>query len=155
MYKKVLVPHAGSPAGDKALEHAAKIAKDNSAEITILHVVEDIPIPPLLTLNFEGQKLANDIRSARGELKMAMHETLDAKAKNLQKQGIAASVEVLHGDPYEEITRTIDDGSYDLTVMAKRKKLPGIRGILKLGSVSRKILEKVSCPILFIDGEEK
>jgi len=153
MYKKVLVPHAGSPAGDKALEHAAKIAKDNSSELTILHVVEDIPIPPLLAFNFEGQKLANDIKNARGELKMAMHETLDAKAKNLQKQGIAASVEVLHGSPDEEITRIIDGEGYDLVVMAKRKKLPGIRGILKLGSVSRKILEKVSCPILFIDGE--
>lgn len=138
-----------------AVEHAAKIAKDNSAELTILHVVEDIPLPPLLALNFEGHKLANDIKSARGELKMAMHKTLDAKAKNLQKQGIAASTTVLHGDPDEEIARIIDDESYDLVVMAKRKRLPGIKGILKLGSVSRKILEKVSCPILFIDGEAK
>lgn len=155
MYEKVLVPHAGSPAGDKALEHAAKIAKDNDAELTILHVVENIPIPPLLALNFEGQNLANDIRSARSELRAAMYKTLDAKAKNLQKQGIATSTKVLHGVPYEEIAGFIDNEGYDLVVMAKRRKLPGIKGILKLGSVSRKILEKTSCPILFIDGEEK
>lgn len=155
MYKKVLVPHAGSPADDKALEHVIKIAKGTIKELTILHVIEDIPMPPLLTLNFKEQKLVNDIKNARGELKISMHKMLDVKVKTFQEQGIAASVKVLHGNPDEEIIRIIDDESYDLVVMAKRKKLPGIKGILKLGSVSRKILEKVSCPVLFIDGEKK
>ena len=37
--------------------------------------------------------------------------------------------------------------------MAIRRKLPGIKAVLKLGSVSRKILEKVSIPILLVDLE--
>ena len=40
MYKKILVPHAGTPAGDKTLKHAVHIAKSDSSEILILHVVE-------------------------------------------------------------------------------------------------------------------
>ena len=33
MYKKILVPHAGTSAGDKALKHAVHIAKYDSSEI--------------------------------------------------------------------------------------------------------------------------
>ena len=155
MYKKILVPHAGSNAGDKALEHAAKIAKDNNARISILHVVENIPIPPSLTFSFERKELAKDLRQARSELKKEMHKKLDAKAKKLRKQGIPTSIKVIHGYPDEEITRIIESEKHDLIVMAKRKKLPGIKAVLKLGSVSRKVLEKISCPILLIDGEKK
>ena len=153
MYRKILVPHAGSNAGDRALEHAAGIAKDGNASISILHVVENIPIPPSLTFSFERKELAKDLRQATSEMKKEMHKRLEAKAKKLEGLGIAATVKVTHGYPDEEITRIIRSGRYDLVVMAKRKRLPGIKAVLKLGSVSRKILEKVSCPILFIDGE--
>ena len=40
MYRKILVPHGGTEAGDNAIEHAINIAKCNSSEIVILHVVE-------------------------------------------------------------------------------------------------------------------
>jgi len=43
----------------------------------------------------------------------------------------------------------------DLIVMAKRRKLKGIKRLMMLGSVSRKILEHVSCPVLMIDIEKK
>ena len=155
MYKKILVPHAGSPAGDKALEHAAKIAKDNKSAITILHVVENIPIPPSLTLSLERKEITRNLAQARSELKREMYAKLEIKAKKLRKQGIATSIKVLHGHPDEEITRIVDSEKYDLLVMAKRKKLPGIKAILKLGSISRKILEMISCPVLLIDGERK
>ena len=155
MYNKILIPHAGSAAGDKALQHAAKIAQDNKAKLTILHVVENIPIPPSLTFNFERKELAKELNHARSELKKEMFKRLDSKAKKLREQGIATSVKVIHGYPDEEIARVTEEDKYDLVVMAKRKKLPGIKAILKLGSISRKILEKVSCPVLLIDGEKK
>ena len=52
MYDNILVPHAGTNAGDKALDHAKEIAKKHGSNITILHIVENIPIPPSLTFNF-------------------------------------------------------------------------------------------------------
>jgi nucleotide-binding universal stress UspA family protein len=39
--------------------------------------------------------------------------------------------------------------------MAKRRKLKGIKGLLSLGSVSRKIVENTSCPVLMMDVEKK
>ena len=41
MYDTILVSHAGTPAGDKALSHAIHIAKSSSSEIMLLHVIED------------------------------------------------------------------------------------------------------------------
>jgi nucleotide-binding universal stress UspA family protein len=39
--------------------------------------------------------------------------------------------------------------------MAKRRKLKGIKGLLTMGSVSRKIIENTACPVLMIDIEKK
>lgn len=153
MYSSILVPHAGSSAGDKALAHAAKLAKDNHAKVTVLHVVESASVPLSLAY-LERKKIAETVARVEDELKKDMYEYLDAKVTELRKQGVEANVVVAQGYPDEEIARMIDAEKYDLIVMAKRRKLPGIRSVLKLGSVSRKILERVSCPLLLLDGGE-
>ena len=53
-----------------------------------------------------------------------------------------------------EILKIVRNQKIDLIVMAKRRKLKGIKSLLKLGNVSRKILEHVSCPVLMIDIEK-
>ena len=40
MYEKILVPHAGTSAGNKALDHAREMGKKHDSSVTILHVVE-------------------------------------------------------------------------------------------------------------------
>ena len=152
MYKNILVPHAGTGAGDQALKHAMVIAKGSNAKITILHVVEDIPIPLSLAY-FERKKLADGFTQLRNEMKNEMYKQLDAKAADLVKQGVEVDTVVVYGSPDEEIARITATQKIDLIVMAKRRKMKGIMGVLKLGSVSRKILERVSCPLLLIDGE--
>jgi nucleotide-binding universal stress UspA family protein len=155
MYRSILVPHAGTKAGDKALDHAKKIAKTNDSEITILHIIENIPIPPTITFSIERKELAKEIKQARTDMKKEMHKTLDKKAERLRNQGIPTTVKVLHGYPDEEITRIANENHFDVVVMAKRRKLPGLKAILKLGSVSRKVLERIPCPVLLIDGERR
>jgi nucleotide-binding universal stress UspA family protein len=51
--------------------------------------------------------------------------------------------------------KIVKNQKIDLIVMAKRRKLKGIKGLLTLGSVSRKIIENTSCPVLMIDTEKK
>lgn len=152
MYSNILVPHAGNSAGDEALQHAVAMAKDNNAKITVLHVVENIPIPPSLA-HSERKKITDNLKQIRRETKRELRKQLDAKAAEFGKSGIEVDTVVVHGHPDDEIVRLSTAEKYDLIVMAKRKKLTGIRGVLKLGSVSRKIIERVSCPILLIDGE--
>lgn len=154
MYNKILVPHAGTKAGNKALEHAKSLAKTHGSKVTIIHVVEQIPTPPMLTFNYEKKEWAKQLNSVRRELKLEMHDRMEKLAKNLRKEKIPTSVKIIHGYPDEEISRISNDDNYDLVVMAKRRKLPGFKAVLKLGSVSRKVLEKVACPIMLIDAEK-
>jgi nucleotide-binding universal stress UspA family protein len=48
MYKKILVTHAGTSAGNKALVHAREMGKKHDSSVTILHVIEHIRIRPQL-----------------------------------------------------------------------------------------------------------
>ena len=155
MYKKILVPHAGTPAGNKALDHAEEMAKQHGSSVTILHVVENIPIPPSIGFNAERKRWAKELHDARRDLKIEMHKKLTTYANRLKKDGIKVSVKVVHGYPDEEIIRIANESGFDTVIMAKRRKLTGIKSILKLGSVSRKVLEKVPCPVMLIDGERK
>lgn len=154
MYENILVPHAGTKAGNKALEHAHQIAKLHKSKITLLHIVEEIPTPPLITFTQERKDLAKQIHFARRELKIEMHKRMEKLAQKIRTEQIPTSIKVVHGYPNEEISRIANTGNYDLIIMAKRKKLPGLKAVLKLGSVSRKVLEQVTCPVMLIDGEK-
>ncbi|TFH00818.1 MAG: universal stress protein, partial [Nitrosopumilus sp.] len=59
------------------------------------------------------------------------------------------------GSAAEEILKIVKNQKIDLIVMAKRRKLKGFKSLLSLGSVSRKIVENTSCPVLMIDAEKK
>ena len=155
MYKKIMVPHAGTSAGNKALDHAREMAKKYGSKVTVLHVVENIPIPPSVGFSGERKKWAKELQAARRDLKIEMHEKLTKQTSHLKKDDISVSIKVVHGYPDEEIIRIVNENDYDLVIMAKRRKLPGLKGILKLGSISRKVLEKIPCPVMLIDGERK
>ncbi|MGH1569197.1 MAG: universal stress protein [Nitrosopumilus sp.] len=155
MYKNILVPHAGTSAGNKALDHAREMGKKHDSSVTILHIVEHVPIPPSIGFSGERKKWAKELQASRRELKMEMDKKLTRQAGDLKKDNIPVFVKVIHGYPDEEIIRMANEFDYDLVIMAKRRKLPGLKAILQLGSVSRKVLEKIHCPVMLIDGEQK
>ncbi len=156
MYKTILVPHAGTPAGDKALKHAIHIAKSNSAKIIILHVVEDVPYIPTLALHSSQAELVRrQMNEALRSAKELMREGMSSRVKLCEKEGISSQIKITVGSPSDEILKIVRNQKIDLIVMAKRRKLKGVKSLLKLGSVSRKILEHVSTPVLMIDIENK
>lgn len=151
MYKTILVPHGGTPAGDESLRHAMHLAKTDSAKIIVLHVVESIPIPPSFALSqSEREKLVNNIDDANKTIKQSMEKVLADKIEELGSE-TNIEVKVVEGDAAEEILRIVLERDVDLIVMAKRRKLKGLKKLLSLGSVSRKIVEHVTCPVYLID----
>ena len=156
-YNKILVPHAGTLAGDKALEHAIKVAYDSKGKITLLHVIAPIPTPSGYTIrqhkeiNDLVERLQNSMISEMDEKMKVTIKRLTEKEKG--RQDIDIDYRIVIGIPEDEIEKFVKNDNYDVIVMAKRRKLPGIKAVLRLGSVSRKILEKVSIPILLIDAE--
>jgi nucleotide-binding universal stress UspA family protein len=156
MYDTILVPHAGTPAGDLALKHAIHIAKSSSSEIIILHVIEDFPHVPLFSLHAsQVTKIKKEIAQVTKEMKSAMEKEMAKRTETCKKNEIDSHLKVIVGLPAEEILKIVKNQKIDLIVMAKRRKLKGIKGILTLGSVSRKIIEGTSCPVLMMDAEKK
>ncbi len=157
MYKTILVPHAGSPAGDEALKHAIHTAKSSKAEILILHVVEDVSGAPLGFALHSSQidSIKRQLKEATRDMKAVMQKEMSKRVQFCKKNKIKAEFKVTSGIPAEEILKIVRSQRIDLIIMAKRRKLKGIKRLLMLGSVSRKILENVACPVLIIDIEKK
>ena len=156
MYKKILVPHASTPAGDLALNHAIHIAKASSSEIILLHVIEDFPHVPVFTLHTsQVSKIKREIAMVSKDMKSIMEKEMTKRIETCQKNEIKSHFKVVSGLPAEEILKIVKNQKIDLIVMAKRRKLKGIKSLLSLGSVSRKIVENTSCPVLMIDAEKK
>lgn len=155
MYKTILVPHGGTEAGDKSLKHAIYLAKKSSAKIILLHVVEDIPLPPSFALSqSERDKLIGDIEHANSTMKESMEKNLAEKVSECKNSGVLAESRVVSGDAAEEILKVVLEQDIDLVVMTKRRKLKGLKKLLSLGSVSRKVVEHVTCPVYLIDIED-
>lgn len=151
MYNTILVPHAGTVAGDEALKHAIYAAKDSS-KLIILHIVEAIQYPPSFSSS-ERENMLKSIDDANEEIKKDMEEKMKKYAQQYTKNNIESKVVI--GDAAEIILDVMEKEKVDLIVMAKRRKLKGVKKLLSLGSVSRKIVENTSCPVLLIDAEQK
>lgn len=150
------MPHAGTPAGDRALHHAIHIAKSSSSEIILLHVIEEFPhVPVLVFHSSQASKIRKDITNITEETKAVMEKEMEKRVKICTKDGIRTNLKILTGIPEEKILNIVKNQTIDLIVMAKRRKLKGIKSLLTLGSVSRKIIENTSCPVLMIDIEKK
>jgi len=156
LYKKILVPHAGTLEGDLALDHAINIGKSFSSEIILLHVIEEFPHVPVFTLHAtQVSKIKKEFAEITKEMKSVMEKEMTKRVEMCQKNKIKSHLKILTGLPAEEILKIIKNQKIDLVVMAKRRKLKGIKSILSLGSVSRKIVENTSCPVLMVDTEKK
>lgn len=155
MYDKILVSHAGTTAGDLALKHAIHIAKLTSSEIMLLHVIEDFPHVPVLALHAsQASKIKKEIANVAKEMKSIMEKDMEKRVDTCTKNGIKSYLKVVTGSASEEILKIVKNQKIDLIVMAKRRKLKGIKSLLTLGSVSRKIVENTPCPVLLIDVEK-
>ena len=157
MYKSILVPHAGSPAGDEALKHAIHIAKSSKANIVILHVVEDVTNGYIgfQLHESEVESIRRKLREEHKKMKAIMQKEMLKRIQFCNKNKIKSELKIVAGFPADEILKIVRNKKIDLIVMAKTRKLKGIKRLLTLGSVSRKILEHVSCPVLMIDIEKK
>lgn len=89
MYDKILVPHAGTPMGDKALKHAVHIAKFDSSEILILHVVEMLQKPPMFALSgTEINALDREFQKAAKQSVINSEKEMGKKVEHYRLQNI-------------------------------------------------------------------
>jgi nucleotide-binding universal stress UspA family protein len=157
MYKNILVPHAGTSAGDLALEHAVYAAKGTpSAKMILLHVIEEVQRPPTFGLaESEREKILHNIDEANNSLKLQMQKEMQKRLQYCTENKVDVEIKIEVGDAARVILDCIKHEKIDLVVMAKRRKIKGIKKLFSLGSISRKVVDNAHCPITLVDLEKE
>ena len=133
VYKKILVTIDCSPVDNAIVEHVALLAVQNSAQVSLLHVVHAHTLDQRRELN------------ARAETSLEKH------CEKLRAQKIEVCKIMPCGEPGEQILKEIENGDYDLVAMALHgHKFPGD---ILFGSVSEILKHKISIPLLLLKPE--
>lgn len=154
MYKTILVPHGGTEAGDEALRHGIFQAKHSSSKIVILHVVQPWPDPTFGVLDDEYSSSHEKIKVIFSNLQNSIRKFLAERVIQCRKDGIECEGVFRVGKPSNEIIKYANEAKIDLIVMAKKKSTPNYKSFFKIGSVTKKVQEKVECPILLVEQDE-
>jgi len=138
MFRKIVLAHEGSPAGERALLYVEHLARSENAEVIVAHVF-DVP----------ARYLATD---AYGELhagfEKASWEVVDDAVQELQKAGASARGEVREGAAAHGILEIAEMESASLIVLGTRG--PSSAAELLLGSTSTEVLRYARCPVLVV-----
>lgn len=138
-FRRILVAVDGSEVSLRAAEHAARIAKQDGAQLVALHVIS--------SPSFEvtgGMMEYYD--SARKEAKKWMKDI----ELTVEKHGLAAKTETVVGafSVVDTIIGYAETNSIDLIVSGTRGRTPSAR--LRVGSVASALVEYADCSVLVI-----
>ena len=130
VYKKILVAIDCSPVDEVILKHVSALAKQNEAQVYLMHVVHSHTL--------DQDRILHEKTS----------ECMQSCQKQLQEQGIDAAVIIRSGEPDRQILKEIRENDYDLVAMATHGH--NFIGDLLFGSVSRTLKHKITIPLLLI-----
>jgi nucleotide-binding universal stress UspA family protein len=139
----VVVGYDDSEPAMRAVQAAADIAMEESAELRIAHVVQ---VPSIDSWAYEETAHAGTVRahSLREHADDALASAVRvAKAKH---PDLEVSTEVLYGDPGRAIAEL---GSTAGLVVVGSRGRGGFKGLL-LGSVSHNVIHNAECPVMIV-----
>jgi len=136
---RILVPLDGSPAAEKAIAHAASIARAFSAEVELLGVVDQTAgsfAAPINSLDWQLSKLQTEVYLSR-------------TADMLRNQGVRASWELREGDPAQAVIQFARSTDIDILVMTRYGN--GNAQQFRMGGTVQKVLSAAVASVLLID----
>lgn len=138
MFKTILVAVDGSELGDRTIEAIEELQLPSSAKIVLAHVI------PLANSDLE---IAAD--RPHSELETVPYRQIEKQLQLYQNRLVFDSeIEIVSGDPAEEIIRLANIYHADLIAIASRG-LTGVKRILQ-GSVSSQVVENAACSVLVV-----
>jgi nucleotide-binding universal stress UspA family protein len=147
---RILVPVDGSDGSNQALDALSSFFDLESAEITLLHVLETL----WLALEPEEESLGASDPDAKQSDQLALelrHEAeqllAEARARVLEHHP-GVTVSIREGNPANEILSEADQGSYDLVVVGAHEANDLKHSVL--GSVSSKVAWNAPCSVLVV-----
>jgi nucleotide-binding universal stress UspA family protein len=138
-----------------AFRYAVNSAQKHEARIHILHAIETIPPATEGVLQFvlSETKLRDLREESKENLVKRIRERLNQFAERELKDDPetlkrVVSITVVIGDPANEILQKADELQCDIVIMGTHGK--GVVGHTFLGSVSEKVLHRISKPVFII-----
>ncbi len=143
-YRHILLATDFSEHGKEVADHAKDLAERYQAELSVLHVVDNLPV----TDSIYGPIIPFDVDITEQLLK-ASKEKLDEIGERLGIPGKRRWVEV--GSPKVEIVRVAGEEGVDLIVLGSHSR-KGL-GIL-LGSTASSVIHHAGCDVLAVRLKE-
>ena len=143
--RKIICPVDFSEPSDAALRYAVDLADHFSAEIVLLHAINQIdPTPsPSYTLTHHVMEQIPQIMQQMTE---NAHDALQKLIANHIADRVPARHVVEVGDPATRIVEAAEKEQADLIVIATHGR-SGIKGFF-FGSVAEKVVRTAGCPVL-------
>lgn len=140
MYKKILVAIDGSDSSYYALDAAIDLAKQNNSTLYLVSVVNTANLPMNVGVSY-APGLINDLEDNA-------QKDLDKAEAIVKEAGLTCKVELLNGEPREQLTNYPKDHDIDLIVMGKTGTSAFTR--VFVGSVTRYVTEHTNVNILVV-----
>ena len=140
--KTILYPTDFSDGARAAMDHAVSLARDYSAKLILLHVIQDMSLAEwyVPSAPYIADLVENMRKSARDEMDKWGKE-ISSKVEDFEEM-------MVRGVPFVEIIETARGKNADLIVMGTHGRT-GIDHVL-FGSTAEKVVRKSSCPVLTI-----
>lgn len=146
MYDSILVAVDGSEEGKKALKLACTLARQENAQLHILHVPEPLYYPTTMVWGIGPVMPMYDDRS---ELEAAAKKIIEGAAAHARELGVEnVQAEVIQGDPARTIMTQAETLNVDTIVMGSRG-LGNLSGFI-MGSVSHKVSNSAKCGVIVV-----
>lgn len=126
-----------------------------NTQIILLHVTPHIPIPPTFERPVYSAKtgksipLTQYIQELSEEMEENASKMLEEEKRKYAHHNIKIETKSLNGYPPETIIEFANREKVDLIVIGN-VGLSGLSKVKALGSVSRSVSEKASCPVLIV-----
>jgi nucleotide-binding universal stress UspA family protein len=137
--QRFLVPIDFSECANQALEYAINLGRGLGARLTLLHVIQSIPLGGVdmgVTLPYTYLQ----------DLEAEIMQSMEACRARVTAAGLEGDIVVVHGVPFHEIVETAKAQKVDLIIIGTHGRT-GLQHIL-LGSVAEKVVRLAPCPVL-------
>ena len=143
--RNILVPIDFSEPSKKALRYAICLAKEHGSKITLVHVIEPVPVYPdaAYTLMVGTDLLPTEAKKAFRKLND--EEQID--------QRLVVATIIRSGTAHQEITDAARELEADLIIIATNG-YTGLSHVL-LGSTTERVVRYAPCPVLVVREKER
>ena len=143
--RRIMHPTDFSGASSAAFRRAVDMAKANTAELLLVHVITSVV--PIMTDGYVSPRVYEDLEAAA---RADGQKQLDKLVRKARQAGARVKGLLLEGVPHERIAQAARSKKADMVVMGTH----GRTGFAKLvlGSVASRVLTVAPCPVLTVRG---